>query len=75
MDEDENWQVGLVRSRVGQAIVRREQELLRIWVQNVVHVEIPVVDTLERHVGKGQSRVVVERRGRRKSAVGEREQM
>jgi hypothetical protein len=35
---------GLVRSRVGHAIVRGEQELLRIRIQDVVHVEIPVVD-------------------------------
>ena len=67
VNEDEDRQVWLVRSRVGHAIVRGEQELLRIRIQDVVHVEIPVVDTLERHAGRG---VVASRR----KAKGESEE-
>lgn len=52
MYEDENGKTLLERVRLGEVVVRRREELARIRVQDVEHVEISVVDAFEGHVGR-----------------------
>lgn len=51
MDENQSRFPLLKRIRRRQVLVRRRCELVRIRVENVVHLEFPVGDTAERHVG------------------------